>query len=204
MVAAVGERSTAIFDSTIWPAEVEYLKAEKELHGTQNFLDKWFEHHELVERYGEDYSDIFKLALAPDRVREREMYPYAAECLRKMYLDGFGLHFISHNMFASDIREPIREWIRVKVGAGVVFGLTVMHQRFRKENIMKQDPTAWLLIDDVPKNLSRARAAGYHVLCKAHHWNEGVSAIRFTDWFEVPGLIRELTKLESCGKVISV
>lgn len=184
-------------DSTIWPAEVEYLKAEMKLHGTQNFLDKWFEHHELIEMYGEDYSDIFKVALDPSSVHERELYPYVAEYLCNLYhgmCGGFDLHFISHNMFASEIRQPMHDWLSSKMHTHVEFELTVVHQRFRKENIMKQDPGAWGLVDDVPKNLHRAREAGFHVFCKAQSWNEGIDVPRFEEWYELPELIEDLTE----------
>jgi hypothetical protein len=188
-------------DSTIWPAEDEYTRAEMAAYGTDKLRTKYFTVEEMKEQYGEDYEAVFKDALSPARVHERELYPGCAEIICNLYHGmngGFDIHFISHSFFASDIRPPLREWLEDVMHVGVEFELTVKHERFIKANIMAKDPTAFALIDDRPKNVLLAQAAGYEVMCKNQVWNKQlVSWVPMFDyWQEVPDLLPDYSMKE--------
>jgi hypothetical protein len=184
-------------DSTIWPAEDEYTRAEMAAYGTDLLRTQYFTQEEMLANYGPGYEDVFKDALSPDRVHERELYPDCAEIICNLYhginFQAYDIHFISHSFFASDIREPLREWLKSVMHVGVEFELTVKHERFIKANIMRKDPTAFALIDDRPKNVLLAKEAGYVTLCKRQVWNEGINVTMFDNWSEIPDLLYDLT-----------
>jgi hypothetical protein len=172
-----------------------------ELYGTKMLTTHWYHHKELVEVFGENYHQIFWKALDPDNIQERKLYDGCAEVLCNLNHgvvgEPFNLHFISHNPFAKDIREPMNEWLTSVLHTATDFELTVYHERFNKSSTMKKDPTAFGLIDDVPKNVLGAKEAGFSAYAKKHPWNKDVPVPLFDSWHELPELIeKDLTNTD--------
>lgn len=177
-------------DSTIWPAELEYEKAEMELYGTKLLSTGWYDVPRLIETFGSNYQEIFWKALAPEKVMEREFYPNCLEALYDLYSMGFDIHFITHNPFREMMSDPLFDWLNLSLIHPLE--LTVYAEHNCKVETMNQDPTAWGIIEDRPSMLSKAVDSGYKAYGKKQVWNQRdpVGGVWwFNDWSVVPSLI---------------
>jgi hypothetical protein len=186
-------------DSTIWPAEQKYMEVEKELYGTELFCTKYWGADEWKEVCGESIEVLLMNALNPEDIPNRKLYDGCAEVLCNLYhgiaSEPFNFHFVSHNYFAKDTRGPLNDWLHDMMHTGVDFKLTVYHSRFRKENTMLKDPTAFALLDDMPRNVEGAIDAGFPVFVKRQKWNrmleDTAGAYLFDSWYELPEIIEK-------------
>lgn len=183
-------------DSTIWFAEAAYEQAEMELHGTTDITSKWFEVHELIERYGKNFVEIFKKALDPALIAQRDMFPGVETALKELSDEGFDIHFLSHSHFPEATYIPMREWLRNSLD--FPFMLTLTEERSAKLPTMSYDPHTWGVIEDTPSTLQDAVNAGYETFGKVTTMNQmcdipGVAW--FDDWVEVPSLVRMRTEV---------
>jgi hypothetical protein len=184
-------------DSTCWPAERRYAEVEKELYGTDIFCTKYWGADEWEEVCGEPIEVLLMNALNPADIPNRELYDGCAEVLCSLYHgiagEPLNLYFVSHSYFAKNTRDPLYDWLEDKMHSGVEFELKVYHSRFRKENTMLKDPTAFALLDDMPRNVEGAVDAGFPVFVKRQKWNkllEGTEGAYFFDsWYELPEMI---------------
>ncbi len=177
-------------DSTLWPAETEYMANAIELFGkeldtTYQYNDKWLE-----ENYGPNYVDMFYLD--PANIAQREVYPGVVEGIQYAYKKlGFNIHFLSHNSTPADMFEPVDKWLWDNLR--IDFDLTIFEASNCKVAYMQDDPTAWGIVEDKPKTIFDAYDAGYVVFGKRQPWNlqivDGGGIIFFNEWTEFPQLL---------------
>lgn len=168
-------------DSTIWPAEVEYDIAETEMYGSKLLSSDWYDIPELIRIFGENYKDIFWRALSPERVSNRRLYPHVAAALRSLYVMDLEFHFFTHNPFPDDMYEPLHDWLSRDLT--VPFELTVKEEHNCKVAAMKDDPTAWGIVEDRHHTLFKAHAAGYHAFGMKQPWNRNFREPT-VNWFD--------------------
>jgi hypothetical protein len=174
-----------------------------ELYGTP-FGDDWYDTAELVEKFGPNYSDIFKHALDPEQVQDRELYPFVAAAVTKLYQMGFGIHFMSHNPNPSKMYLPVHMWLDDYIH--INYELTIFGARNDKISTMREDPKAWAIIEDKPSTLVKAQKNGYVTLARRHPWNLDVIAkhdiMSFDNWAVVPEML--WSRLQSGREILSV
>jgi hypothetical protein len=179
-------------DDTLYSALPLYSIAEREMHGTDRLRKRYYEPHEMVEMYGEDFKEIFYRALSPEKVHDREMYPNVPEALSRLY-DEYDVHFLTHTHFPNEMYVPLREWLRQNLT--IPFNLTAIPEDIPKVEVLEADSTTYGIIDDRFKTLRDAYRAGYRVYGMKQHTNchTRVPYVKwFEDWRQVPDLIFEM------------
>jgi hypothetical protein len=178
-------------DSTVWDTGAGVREAVLEITGDTpdpEVVSTWTH---ILDAYGEEAATkIFDRILAPERVRERKVYPGSAEVLRYVQEErGIRIHFMTRNHYPEAIKPHLGPWLTEHFGPRV--GLTVTTED--RLGLLRQ-LGAFGLIDDRPEILERAAHAGLWVAAKIQPWNRELVARRadvhgFSDWREVPELL---------------
>jgi hypothetical protein len=176
-------------DSTLWDTHPLYIKAQMELFGKAmpyEEITHWYAYRDF---HGDGFYTMFDWALDPDHLEKRELYPGVQEALANINSMGFRFHIISHNTNPK-WRGPYLEWLDTVLP--VQFDFTLFGSRNDKVLKMKEDPTAWGIVEDKAETALKAMRAGYKVFVKAHPWNYDCEdkTYRFEDWDEMPHLIK--------------
>lgn len=181
-------------DSTVWDLTSWVCEAVLDITGEvldPKSITTWTH---ILDAYGEEAAmDIYTRALAPERVREREPYPGAAEVLRDLQEErGIQVHFITHNWDPEAMAPQLGPWLWEHFGTDV--GLTVTVQD--KLGILRT-LGAFGMIDDRPKTIARVADAGLWAATLVQPWNRQLVAdhrrvIGFESWYEVPNLLPTL------------
>ena len=186
-------------DSTVWNPGVWVREAVLELTGEALDLESVTTLTYLFDLYEEKVAvAVFERVFSPERVREREPYPGSAEVLRRLQEGhGMGVHFVTRHYDPEAIAPRLEPWLREHFGREV--GLTVTTED--KLPIVRE-LGAFGLIDDHPDTIGRVADAGLWAAAKIQPWNRALLAERtdvhgFSDWREVPELLRSLPDLAS-------
>ncbi len=187
-------------DSTVWPAEDAYTVASLELFGKVFGLKEdgyYAPTSELREKFGDNYTKIFDVALSPESVGDRVLYPGVDAALSYVREMGLSITFISHNHKPAPLRKPIRDWLEKELS--FPFELIVFGARNDKTAVMDADPVAWGIIEDAPCTLKKAAQKGYVTLAKLQNWNlqtvTECGIMGFDRWEDMPDIIeRELDR----------
>ena len=181
-------------DSTIWNAGAWVCEAVLEITGETLDLESVTTLTYLFDSYEERVAmEIFESVFSPERVREREPYPGAAEVLRHLQEDrGIQVHFITRNHDSEAMSPRLEPWLREHFDLKV--GLTVT--TWDKLRVLRK-LGAFGLIDDHPDTIGRVAVAGLWAAAKIQPWNRALVAERpdvhgFYDWREVPDLLPSL------------
>jgi 5'(3')-deoxyribonucleotidase len=178
-------------DSTVWDLTAWVCEAVLDVTGERldpEMITSWTH---VLDAYGESAAmEIYALALAPHRVREREPYPGAAEVL--LYLQeerGMRVHFVTHNWDPEAMKPHLEPWLKEHFGSNV--GLTVTIED--KLDILRA-LGAFGMVDDRPETIARVVGAGLWVATKIQPWNlslvaENANVHGFAHWRELPGLL---------------
>lgn len=194
-------------DSCIYPAEDLYDAAALELFGKPFGLkesDHYFIPDEMRARFGPDYARIFDLALAPERVHERELYTGVERALFDIwYRLEMDITFISYNHKPGPLREPVREWLESRLA--FPFDLTIYGHRNDKTATMTADPSAWGIVEDSPKTLLKSARKGFATFGIHQAWNENLTTdpncgiMWFDEWEKLPDLVERALGLVTNG-----
>jgi hypothetical protein len=176
-------------DSTIWNTGARVREVVLEVTGETLDLESVSTWTHLLDAYGEQATtEIFDRVLSPERIRDRELYPEAAEVLHRLQGErGVEVHFVTHG---NDAIEPyLGPWLREHFGPGV--GLTVTAG---DKLAVLREIGAFGLVDDRPETLERVADAGLWAAARIQPWNRELVAARadvhgFSDWREVPDLL---------------
>jgi 5'(3')-deoxyribonucleotidase len=176
-------------DSTIWNTGARVCEVVLEVTGEALDLESFSTWTHLLDAYGEETTtEIFDRVLSPERIRDRELYPDAAQVLLRLQGErGVEVHFVTHG---NDVIEPYLDpWLREHFGTGV--GLTVTAG---DKLAVLREIRAFGMIDDRPETLERAADAGLWAAARIQPWNRELVAARadvhgFSDWREVPDLL---------------
>jgi hypothetical protein len=176
-------------DSTVWNTGARVCEVVFEVTGETLDLETVSTWTCLLDVYGEETTtEIFDRVLAPEKIRDREPYPYAAEIVRRLQGErSIEIHFVTHG---HDAIEPhLEAWLRGNFGRGV--GLTVTTG---DKLAVLREIGAFGIIDDRPETLERVADAGLWAAARIQPWNRGLVAARadvrgFSDWREVPDLL---------------
>ena len=178
-------------DSTVWDTGAWVRAATLEVTGETPDLTEISTWTHVLDAYGEAATTrIFDRVFDPARIREREPYPGAPEALRALQEDlGLRVHFVTRNE-PGIVGPHLEPWLREYFGPEV--GLTITTKD--KAGILR-DLGAFGLVDDRPETLARAADAGLWAATMLQPWNRDLVARRpdvhgFSDWREVPGLVR--------------
>jgi FMN phosphatase YigB (HAD superfamily) len=179
-------------DSTIWDFSPVMHDALREVCGVECDYEQvadWQHWFTLTDK--ENVYKAFSLALDPEKVKEREMYPGVDEALKEIHDQGVRIHFVTNNHDPEPMRNALAYWLLDNLS--VPFGLTVLKDS--KFPVLKR-VGAFGVIDDRPDFIESAADKGYWVATKLHPWNREVVKKRedigfFDDWREVPGMIEE-------------
>lgn len=177
-------------DSTLWDTHPLYVKAQMELFGKAmpyEEINHWYAYRDF---HGDGFYTMFDHALDPEHLDKRELYPGVEDALLKLAAMGFDFHIISHNTNPR-WRGPYLSWLDSVLP--IEFEFTLFGSRNDKVAKMKEDPTAYGIVEDKAGTAMKAHRAGYKVFVKAHPWNyecEGVT-YRFKDWADMPRMVRE-------------
>ena len=180
-------------DSTIWDATSWICEAVLEVTGEELDPESCTTWTHVLDAYGEEAAmEVYTRALSPQRVRERELYPGAAEVLRRLQEAGIGIHFVTHNWDPDAMTPHLEPWLKEHFGPEV--GLTVTTED--KLGILRS-LGAFGMVDDRPGTISRVADAGLWAATKVQPWNRELVAERadvhgFTSWHEVPDLLPPL------------
>jgi hypothetical protein len=176
-------------DSTVWNTGARVREVALEVTGETLELGSISTWMHLLDAYGEEATaEIFDRVLSPQRVRDRELYPDAAEVLLRMQGElGVEVHFVTHGNDA--IESYLDPWLREHFGPGV--GLTVTSG---DKLAVLQEIGAFGIIEDRPETLERVADAGLWAAARIQPWNRELVAARadvhgFSDWREVPDLL---------------
>lgn len=183
-------------DSTVWDLTAWVCEAVLDVTGERldpEMITSWTH---VLDAYGEGAAmEVYERALAPQRVREREPYPGAAEVLRRLQEEwGLGLHFITHNWDPEAMEPHLEPWLKEHFGPDL--DLTVTTQD--KLGILRA-LGAFGMVDDRPQTIARAAEAGLWAATKIQPWNRSLVAENpdvhgFESWYEVPDLLPLLSK----------
>lgn len=177
-------------DSTIWPAEEKYDEAALRLYGKPFFPPNeerdWYDSEELREHFGENFSEIFQIALNPRDVYARTLYPGAREVIRHWKEIGLGIHFLSHSYQPARMYSFLTPWLRQTFGNTIEVDVIPSHV---DKVEMLPEIGAFGIIDDKVEILEAAVKAGYYAGTKLHPWNRRVvaqnaSIVGFDSWYE--------------------
>jgi len=177
-------------DSTVWDTGSWVCSAVLEVTGEPLDMHRITTWTHVLDTYGEKTTTaIFDRVFDPERVRDREPYPGAAEVLRALQEHyGIGLHFITHN--DTELMTPhLEPWLKTHFGPDG--GLTVTTED--KLGIL-EELGAFGLIDDRPDTIGRVADAGLWAATKVQPWNRDLLVRRsdihgFSHWREVPDLL---------------
>lgn len=188
-------------DSTIWDLHPWVFEAIYNQHGikvTEDDITKWNWAENLL---GKGWWSVFEEALDPDRVMDRELFPNCAEALTVLsQAFDFDIHFLSHNPKPDKLREPIFKWLCNELD--IPFSLTIFGARNDKVDFMKEDESAWGIVEDKGKTLKRADDQAFYAFGKRYSHNQnlqnddGYGIIWFDDWDEMPELVAEVLEGE--------
>lgn len=187
---------TAYFDidDTIWPLLDWVCESAKKLYDREVDPEEvtWWEF--WPDTFGKNWWNIFVDPLSVERIPERHLFPGARNAISYMYSEGFDIHFISHNPKGKELEPHVRAWLEKELGFAD-FDLTIFGARNDKIAIMEADPTAWGIFEDKAETMRKAVKAGYRTFCKDRAVNrklqkEFPELIVFTDWNEVPNLVK--------------
>ena len=186
-------------DSTVWDLTAWVCDAVFDVTGERLDPDSLSTWTHVLDAYGEEAAmEIYTRALSPKRVGEREPYPGSAEVLRRLQEEHvIGIHFITRHYEPDAIQPRLEPWLRAHFGREV--GLTVTTGD--KLPFLRRCG-AFGLIDDHPDTIGRVADAGLWAAAKIQPWNRALLAERtdvhgFSDWREVPELLRSLPDLAS-------
>lgn len=176
-------------DSTVWNTGASVREAVLEVTGETLDLESISTWTHLLDAYGEEATtEVFDRVFSAQRVGDRELYPGAAEVLRRLQGErGVVVHFVTRG---DDAIEPhLDPWLREHFGPGV--GLTVTAG---DKLAVLQQIGAFGMIDDRPETLERVADAGLWAAARIQPWNRELVAARadvhgFWDWREVPDLL---------------
>ncbi len=210
-----GERVMFVdIDSTFWPAEKEYVAAEKQLFGTTHLAERYFSVPELKVQYGEDYTKIFDVALDPKKCMQRVPYEGVENALMELHFAmGFDIHFISYNHDPEAMIKPLTEWIDSRFIGITAYSsdVTVLTQEYNKIDVMNDYPKAFGIIEDATPALLDAAKAGYRSYAFLQPWNEEVVhrhkklITPFSRWNQIPEIVAlDLTIDAKLGKIKAV
>ena len=176
-------------DSTVWDTVASVREAVREVTGETLDLESISTWTHLLDAYGEAATtDIFDRVLSPQRLSDRELYPGAAEVLRRLQGErGVEIHFVTRG---DDAIEPcLGPWLREHFGIGV--GLTATSA---DKLAVLREIGAFGIIDDRPETLERVADAGLWAAARIQPWNRDLVAARadvygFSDWLQLPDLL---------------
>jgi 5'(3')-deoxyribonucleotidase len=176
-------------DSTIWNTGARVCEVVLEVTGEALDVESVSTWTHLLDAYGEETTtEIFDRVLSPQRIRDRELYPDAAEVLHRLQGErGMKVHFVTHGVA---VMEPYLDaWLRERFGQGV--GITVTAG---DKLAVLREIGAFGLVDDRPETLERVADAGLWVAARIQPWNRELVVARadvhgFCDWREVPDLL---------------
>jgi phosphoglycolate phosphatase-like HAD superfamily hydrolase len=176
-------------DSTLWDTHPLYVKAQMELFGKAmpyEEINHWYAYRDY---HGDGFYTMFDWALDPDHLDKRELYPGVSEALTDISSLGFVFHIISHNTNPK-WRGPYLAWLDSVLP--IQFDFTLFGSRNDKVAKMKEDPTAFGIVEDKAETALKAMRAGYNVFVKAHPWNMECEHVtyRFQDWEQMPSLVQ--------------
>jgi hypothetical protein len=184
-------------DSTVWDVSTPFRDAVREITGDAPDLETVFTWAQVLDAYGEkDTALIYERVLAPERIRMRELYPNAAEILRRLQTErGLRIHFVTRNHDPEALRPHLSPWLREHFGPEV--GLTITSGE--KTGVLRE-LHAFGVVDDHPRTLVAAAEAGLWAATKIQPWNREVVAERpdvrgFDDWLEMPRLLPPMPEL---------
>jgi hypothetical protein len=181
-------------DSTIYSAENLYDVACQKLHGVSFYEDgnrDWYDVEDLVERFGENYQEIFVEALSPRHFDKRALYEGVEDILWEMQEYGMRVHFVTHNPDPY-VRCPLHRWLKGHFGDDVGLSITVQG---RKGPILNRIGASYF-IDDSPPNMVVSLRMGIPTFSKRQPWNEKFllqhpEVIAFDEWEELRPLLLE-------------
>ena len=176
-------------DSTIWNTGARVCEVVLEVTGETLDVESVSTWTHLLDAYGEETTtEIFDRVFSPQRIRDRELYPDAAEVLHRLQGErGMKVHFVTHGVA---VMEPhLDAWLRERFGQGV--GITVTAG---DKLAVLREIGAFGLVDDRPETLERVADAGLWAAARIQPWNRELVAARadvhgFSDWREVPDLL---------------
>ncbi len=171
-------------DSCIYNPQPLYSQAAEHLFGEGYLPEEVVHYYWLRDRYGPNFWDIFNVALHPDWIPRREIYPNCVETLTSLRDDfKIGIHFITHNVKPKLMRKPLEDWLGDNFGD---VGLSITSTG-KKIPIMKR-VGAFGIIEDKYDTLLEARRAGLYGcgVIQPHNRkdlkNDDFDA--FEDWYE--------------------
>jgi 5' nucleotidase, deoxy (Pyrimidine), cytosolic type C protein (NT5C) len=183
-------------DSTVWDLTAWVCEAVFEVTGESLNAEAVTTWTHILDAYGEETAtQIYALALAPHRVREREPYPGSTEVLRGLQEErGVRVHFITHNWDPEAMSPHLEPWLKEHFGPNV--GLTVTTED--KLGILGA-LGAFGMVDDRPDTIRHVADVGLWAATMLQPWNRELVASHpniygFSDWREVPDLLQPLFK----------
>ena len=178
-------------DSTVWDLTAWVCKAVLAVTGERLDPETITSWTHILDAYGESAAmEVYALALAPHRVREREPYPGAAEILRRLQEErGIGIHFITYNWDPEAMNPHLEPWLKEHFGSNV--GLTITTED--KLGILRA-LGAFGMVDDRPETITRVAKAGLWAATLIQPWNRELVAGHpnvhgFESWHELPNLL---------------
>ena len=168
-------------DSTIWNTGARVCEVVLEVTGETLDVESVSTWTHLLYAYGEETTtEIFDRVLSPQRIRDRELYPDAADVLHRLQGErGMKVHFVTHG---DAVMEPhLDQCVGITVTAGDKLAVL-------------REIGAFGLVDDRPETLERVADAGLWAAARIQPWNRELVAARadvhgFCDWREVPDLL---------------
>jgi 5'(3')-deoxyribonucleotidase len=178
-------------DSTVWDLTAWVSEAVLAVTGERLDPETITSWTHILDVYGESAAmEVYAIALAPHRVREREPYPGAAEILRRLQEErGIGIHFITYNWDPEAMNPHLEPWLKEHFGSNV--GLTVTTED--KLGILRA-LGAFGMVDDRPETITRVAEAGLWAATLIQPWNRELVAGHpnvhgFESWHELPNLL---------------
>lgn len=173
-------------DSTIWPAEVGYMKA-LETSGIQGF-----DIHNLYQDDTPGIAELFIGTLTPKSVEFRDFYPGVVETLNNLYERGYWIEFISHHPEPEKMYDAVADWLWNNIIYS--FQLAIFPDTVCKVERMLEFNNAKCLIEDKPSTLKKAANNGITTFGFVQPWNletirEDSRIVGFTHWDHIDSLI---------------
>jgi 5'(3')-deoxyribonucleotidase len=178
-------------DSTVWDLTAWVSEAVLAVTGERLDPETITSWTHILDVYGESAAmEVYAIALAPHRVREREPYPGAAEILRRLQEErGIVIHFITYNWDPEAMNPHLEPWLKEHFGSSV--GLTITTED--KLGILRA-LGAFGMVDDRPETITRVAEAGLWAATLIQPWNRELVAGHpnvhgFESWHELPNLL---------------
>ena len=178
-------------DSTVWDLTAWVCEAVLAVTGERLDPETITSWTHILDAYGESAAmEVYAIALAPHRVRDREPYPGAAEILRRLQEErGIGIHFITYNWDPEAMNPHLEPWLKEHFGSNV--GLTITTED--KLGILRA-LGAFGMVDDRPETITRVAEAGLWAATLIQPWNRELVADHpnvhgFESWHELPNLL---------------